>query len=49
MDDGGNMREDLKVPEGDIGDEIRSAIDDGREILVRIIWLLRMYAIYLYS
>ena len=36
MDDGGDMREDLKVPDGDIGEEIRSAIADGREILVSI-------------
>ena len=36
MDDGGDMREDLKVPDGDLGEEIRSAITDGREILVSL-------------
>ena len=37
MDDGGDMREDLKVPDGDLGEEIRNAIADGKEILVRLI------------
>merc|ERR1719153_454457 len=27
MDDSGDTREDLKCPEGDVGDEIRNAID----------------------
>ena len=36
MDDGGDMREDLKVPDGDLGEEIRNAIADGKEILVRL-------------
>ena len=34
MDDAGNTRDDLKVPDGDIGEEIRSAINDGKDILV---------------
>ena len=34
MDDGGNIREDLKIPEGDLGKEISDAIADSREILV---------------
>lgn len=34
MDDAGNTRDDLKVPEGDLGEEIKGAINDGREILV---------------
>merc|ERR1712113_1318225 len=37
MDDGGDMREDLKVPDGDVGEEIRSAISDGREILCTVL------------
>ena len=41
MDDGGDMREDLKVPDGDVGEEIKSAIADGREIMVSfcLAWL----------
>lgn len=35
MDDSGETREDLKVPEGDIGEECKAAIADGKDILVR--------------
>ena len=34
MDDAGNTRDDLKVPDGDIGEECKSAIADGKDILV---------------
>merc|ERR1711879_115283 len=37
MDDGGDMREDLKVPDGDVGEEIKSALADGREILCTVL------------
>lgn len=37
MDDAGNTRDDLKVPEGDIGDEIKSSIDDGKDILCTVL------------
>ena len=36
MDDGGNTRDDLKVPEGDIGEEIKSSMEDGKDILVSL-------------
>ena len=36
MDDGGNTRDDLKNPDGDLGEEIKGAIGDGKDILVRI-------------
>ena len=36
MDDNGDTREDLKCPDGDIGEEIKSAISEEREILVCI-------------
>ena len=36
MDDGGDTRDDLKCPEGDIGDEIRAAVDSDRDILVSL-------------
>ena len=34
MDDGGNTRDDLKNPDGELGDEIKGAISDGKDILV---------------
>ena len=34
MDDAGNTRDDLKVPEGDVGNDIKDAISTGRDILV---------------
>ena len=34
MDDTGNTRDDLKVPEGDTGEEIKNSINDGKDILV---------------
>jgi len=34
MDDAGDTRDDLKCPEGEIGDEIRAAISEEKEILV---------------
>ena len=37
MDDAGNTRDDLKVPEGDIGNEITASQEEGRDILVRSI------------
>lgn len=36
MDDSGNTRDDLKTPEGDLGDEITNAINDAKDILVSI-------------
>ena len=35
MDDAGNTRDDLKTPDGDLGDEITNSINDGKDILVR--------------
>ena len=35
MDDGGNTRDDLKIPEGDLGEEIKKANEDSKDILVR--------------
>ena len=35
MDDTGNTRDDLKVPEGEIGEEIQREYGDGKDLLVR--------------
>jgi len=37
MEDTGDTREDLKCPDGTIGDEIRDAIENEREILVTVL------------
>jgi len=37
MDDGGNTRDDLKVPEGDIGEEIKSSMEEGKDILCTVL------------
>jgi translation initiation factor 5A len=37
MDDAGDTRDDLKCPEGEIGDEIRAAISEEKEILCTVL------------
>jgi len=37
MDDGGEMREDLKLPDGDLGKELQQKFDDGDEVLVTVL------------
>jgi translation initiation factor 5A len=37
MDDTGDTRDDLKCPDGEIGDEIRAAIGDEKEILCTVL------------
>ena len=34
MSDNGDLREDLKVPEGDIGNQLKTEYDAGKELLV---------------
>merc|ERR1712199_6672 len=34
MDDDGTMKEDLKVPDGEVGEQIREKFDDGDELLI---------------
>lgn len=34
MSDGGDLREDLKIPEGELGVQLRSEYDAGKELLV---------------
>lgn len=38
MDDDGNVREDLKVPEGDLGKEIQAKLMNDEEFMVRLIY-----------
>jgi len=37
MDDNGETRDDLKCPDGEIGEEIKSAISDEREIMCTVL------------
>merc|ERR1739844_408443 len=37
MDDAGNTRDDLKNPDGDVGEEIKGAIGDGKDILCTVL------------
>ena len=37
MDDAGELREDMKVPEGDLGKEIQSKFDNGEEFMCTVL------------
>jgi len=37
MDDGGNTRDDLKMPEGDVGAEIQGFLDQEKDILCTVL------------
>lgn len=34
MNDNGDLREDLKVPDGDLGSQLKTDFENGRELLV---------------
>lgn len=42
MADNGELREDLKIPDGDLGGQLRTDFDSGKELLVSI----SLYTIY---
>jgi len=37
MSDGGDLREDLKLPDGDLGSQLKNEFDNGREILCTVL------------
>lgn len=37
MDSDGNSKDDVKVPDGDIGKEIETGFEDGKDMMVTII------------
>lgn len=41
MSDGGDLREDLKIPEGDLGVQLKKEFDEGKELLVRIFFFFK--------
>ena len=38
MDDKGETRGDLRVPEGALGQQLQKDFDDGKEMLVSLMW-----------
>jgi translation initiation factor 5A len=32
MDDAGNTKDDVKLPDGEVGDKIRKMLDDGKDV-----------------
>lgn len=38
MNDGGDIREDLKVPDGELGNTLRADYESGKELLVNIVF-----------
>lgn len=43
MADNGELREDLKIPDGDLGTQLRADYESGKELLVSI-FLCMIYA-----
>jgi len=37
MDDGGDQREDIKLPEGELGDDIRTRFEGGDDLMVSVL------------
>lgn len=37
MDSDGNAKDDVKVPDSDLGNDIQKAFDDGKDLLVTIV------------
>lgn len=37
MNDGGDLREDLKIPEGDLGTQLRAEFDAGKELVCTVL------------
>ncbi|KAJ2576085.1 translation initiation factor eIF5A, partial [Coemansia sp. RSA 1836] len=37
MDDAGEMKEDVKIPEGELGTKISAEFEEGKELLVTIL------------
>lgn len=38
MSDNGDLREDLKLPDGELGTQLRAEFDNGKELLVSIFY-----------
>lgn len=37
IDQNGTAKDDVKIPEGEIGDQIQALFDDGKEVLVTVV------------
>ena len=49
MSDGGDLREDLKIPDGELGQQLRAEYDAGKELLVSILSFFRLIRVELHS
>lgn len=47
MADNGELREDLKIPDGDLGTQLRADYESGKELLVSI-FLCMIYDLYFF-
>jgi translation initiation factor 5A len=47
--DTGDMKEDLRLPGGDLGDKIRAEFDDGKEVVVSVMAAMAEEAIYAFK
>eukprot|EP00698_Gefionella_okellyi_P004022 TRINITY_DN13732_c0_g1_i1.p2 TRINITY_DN13732_c0_g1~~TRINITY_DN13732_c0_g1_i1.p2 ORF type:complete len:155 (-),score=14.79 TRINITY_DN13732_c0_g1_i1:63-527(-) len=45
MDEAGNIKEDLKSPEGELGERIRADFDEGKELLLTVYRAMGMEAV----
>lgn len=43
MADNGELREDLKIPDGELGAQLRADHEAGKELLVSIVIILESY------
>ena len=49
MTNDGTPKDDVKVPEGDLGKEMQAAFDEGKDLLVTIISAMGEEQVYLFS
>ncbi len=48
MADNGDLREDLKLPDGELGGQLRSEFDNGKELLVSNYILSRVNSLHFF-
>lgn len=49
MGDNGDLREDLKLPDGELGGQLRAEFDNGKELLVSIFLLVVLLLLLKYK
>lgn len=43
MADNGELREDLKIPDGDLGTQLRADFESGKELLVSMLYIMYIH------